>query len=174
MRLVVIIVLSAVLGLAEQTMRPFLPVWLSMRPLLPFLLVVLLGRYHGRLWIPAAIGGACLDLYATGTIGTACIRYPLMVFATKAILERWLTNRSLIAAWGAMLFARSIDMASAGFVQIVISWIQHERYTGESWSLLFSTLVWDGILVGTGFVLLLLIERQLFRAGRLQTSSWYG
>ena len=151
-RLVLALLAAALLGLAERALYPFVPGWLALRPLLPFLVLYWMSGRRSQVLAVAAIGGLFFDVFAVAYPDLAVLRLPLILLAVDAVQRQWLTNRSLAASLGLMVLARLIDLASAWLVPSVAFWAGATPYSASSQPHLVVLFFGDLLLVALVFI----------------------
>ncbi|MCK9360766.1 hypothetical protein M0Q28_00870 [Patescibacteria group bacterium] len=87
----------------------FLPPWFQLRPLLPFIVLLLVSSSRSRAFAAALGGAIVLDAYTLDHFSLALVRLPLMVVLLDVIASRFLTNRSVYATAALAVFARLFD-----------------------------------------------------------------
>jgi len=147
------LVLAALLGLAERILLPFLPGWLSIRPLLPLIVILWMGGRRSPAWVAAVVGGLGYDAYAVSSPDLAVLRLPLIILVLDAVQRHWLTNRSLIASLGLMVLARLLDLGSAWLVPSVAYWVGLAPYAAAGQPHVFVVFLGDLLLIAAAFVL---------------------
>lgn len=150
------LILAALLGLCAGLIEvggSLMTPWLSWRPLLALVVVLLLASERSRTFA-AALGGALLiDAYSIGAFNAALLRWIILVFILDFLARHLLTNRSLTAALAMTLAGRLLERFS--------SWIFGGGLYGLGWILL-----WDGVAVTAGFLLLAFFTKRFLPAVR--------
>ena len=169
---ILFLILTLVLALFEVAMRPFLPAWLSMRPLLPLLVIIVL--ITGRSWAvcTAVFCGLLIDAFSFPTPDLAALRLVLSVLLIDAISRHWLTNRSLFATLLLTFLTRVFERACSAAVATVGWWSGLSAYGWQTDPSFIALFCWDAFLICIGFLTVLTFSRQ-FLAPLHDERAWY-
>jgi hypothetical protein len=156
--------LAALLGLLAglwcAVVLPFLPdVW-AFSPLLPLIVLTLVGSKLSRALIIALIGAATLDLYRPLSGDWAVVRWLLITLLLYVMGKRLLSNRSVYAVVGLIVTGRILDVLSTQALASLLWWSVPARSAIVSMRL-GATVFWDLILAIVGFIILAVFTGRL-------------
>ena len=169
-RWAVTVFLALVAAILEVAATPFLPAWLQVRPLMPLLVLCVIGSSPPRAVATAVVSGVLVDIFSYAAFGVATFRLVLLVFLLDLVSRHWLTNRSLYAALAMAILARFTDWGSAWITQETAYALHFHSYPPVFWRQPWITLAWDVALVGLGFVALALFSNR-FSLSALQKGT---
>ncbi len=107
------LLLAGLLGICaalyEVGVVSFLPPGLQLRPLMPFIVLLLVSSSRSRAFVAAVAAAFIVDAYTLDHFSLALVRLPLTVLLLDLIASRFLTNRSVYATVALVVFARLFD-----------------------------------------------------------------
>ncbi len=166
MRQLLAFVLGMSVGLWEAVVRPFLPSSLAARPLLPILAVVIASSAQSRAIAVALGGGLVVDAFWLGAPTAATLRWVVLALLLDLAARHFLTNRSLYAVVGLVVFGRLLDWVGAwivGLVDVFVGWSPSGAEVDPAW---LAILFWDVALAGVGFLIVAFLTRRFLLGGR--------
>jgi len=169
---ILFLILALALALFEVALRPFLPAWLCVRPLLPLLVIIVLTT--GRSWAvwTAVFAGLVMDAFSFPSPDLAMLRLVLSVMLIDAISRHWLTNRSLFAMLLLTFLTRVFERGSSAAVATVGWWSGLSVYGWQADPSFIALFFWDAVLIFAGFLTVLSFSRQ-FLAPLRDERAWY-
>lgn len=163
--------IALLIGCFEVAVRPFVPWLVFFYPLLPVLVLTLLGSRFSRAVVLGTIGGLFLDLFFLDQLDYAVLRFPVVVCILAYVSGKWLTNRSLYTALALTIFGRVIERIFAWCIALII------RGTGEGvWHGIAPVFSFDLLTVTVGFIILAVWTSRFLTAiprAAIRESSWY-
>lgn len=147
-------------GLWGVAIRPFLPAWLGVDPLLPLSILFLVSSMRlSRPLACALVGAVLIDLFVVSSPDVALFRYAIILLLLDFLAHQFLTNRSLYATLGLVVLGRCLEWGSAWLFGSFLHWIGVSQESWMSRGSFWYTLGWDVVLVIVGFFFLVWVTR---------------
>jgi cell shape-determining protein MreD len=162
-RWLIVVLLGLVAAVWEVAVAPFLPGPLSLSPLWPLVVILLVSSKRSRAIVVAVCGGLVVDAYAASVIPWLTLRLLAGVLILDVVHQQFLTNRSLYATVALAVLARFIDVLGLFFLYLVrLGFSVHALWIAPSvW-----TWMWDVVLCAVGFLLIAAATRRYLPYGR--------
>lgn len=151
------IALGLAAGIWEIAVRPFLPMPLAARPLLPcVVLLIVIGRPSSAA-VSGLVGALLLDIFAV-TPEFSFVRYAVIIVAIAALTHFVLTNRSLYVALALAIAGRLGERGSVWLIGRITDdgAASFGIELAKNWT---ATLVWDLAIVSAVFIVLAFVTR---------------
>lgn len=146
--------LGLFVGLWEIAVLPFLPAIFGLKPIIPVLVLLLVGSGRAKAFVTAIATGLVVDIFSVVVFDVSTIRLVGIVFFLDFLAQRLLTNRSLYTALALVLIGRSADFATSWLFSFFDSWISSVPFSWSGGANLWMTVGWDLLTVGIGFFLI--------------------
>lgn len=156
------ILLGLLAGLWEVAATPFLPVWLVVYPVIAFGVFFVLVTDRSRWMLYALSAGLVIDLYSFSHGSLSTLRFVLVFLLVEQLAQRWLTNRSLLAALALVLAARLFDLLSGFFFGHAFVFLGSFPEAPLWPERTVAMLIWDVVQMSLWFGLGLLFTRRFF------------